>query len=254
MLTLTPARPRAWPLAALGTLLCISLLSTGAFGQISLTAIGTPYSQNFDSLVASGTSSAVPAGWAFSEAGTNANATYTAGTGSSTTGDTYSLGAAAATDRAFGGLLSGTLIPTIGAAFTNNTNNVINTLAIAYTGEQWHLGAARRVDRLDFQYSLDATSLTTGRWTDVDPLDFTAPVTVATVGALDGNAAANRSLVSSSIGSLAIPNGATFWIRWNDFDATGSDDALGVDSFSITPGAAIATDLTSFGAVKELYQ
>ena len=51
----------------------------------------------------------LPEGWALSEAGTSANndGKYTAGTGSSTAGDTYSFGAAGAGERAFGTLLSG---------------------------------------------------------------------------------------------------------------------------------------------------
>ncbi|MBI1761578.1 MAG: putative Ig domain-containing protein [Acidobacteria bacterium] len=204
---------------------------------VSLTVINSAYTQNFDTLANTGTSSTVPTGWAFSESGTNANTTYTAGTGSSTTGDTYSFGAAASTERAFGGLQSGSLVPTIGACFTNNTGTTVTSLLISYTGEQWRLGTAGRADRLDFQYSLDATSLTTGTWTDVDALDFNSPFTT-TIGALDGNAAANRTAISSTITGLSIANGATFFIRWNSFDATGADDGLSVDDFSLTPQGA----------------
>jgi uncharacterized protein len=75
----------------------------------------------------------------------------------------YSFGALASTGRAYGTLLSSTLTPTIGESFTTNTGGLITTLAISYTGEQWQLGTADRgPDRLDFQYSTDATSLTTG--------------------------------------------------------------------------------------------
>ncbi len=216
----------------------VRLTTTSAAGSISLTTIGSAYTQNFDTLANTSTSSTVPNGWAFSEAGTNANTTYTAGTGSSTTGDTYSFGSTASTERAVGGLQSGTLTPTIGASFTNNTGSTINALQIAYTGEQWRIGnsAAAREDRLDFQYSLNATSLTTGTWTDVDSLDFMNPIkTAAAVGALDGNAAANRSAIGATISGLTIANGSTFWIRWNSFDATGADDGLAVDDFSLTP-------------------
>ena len=52
----------------------------------------------------------VPLGWAFSELGTNANTTYTAGTGSNNAGDTYSFGSTGSSERAFGSLLSGSLI------------------------------------------------------------------------------------------------------------------------------------------------
>src|SRR5205085_5642312 len=34
---------------------------------------------------------------------------------------------------------------------------------------------------------------------------------------------------------LAVPSGGTFWIRWNSFDVTGSDDGLAIDDFSLTP-------------------
>ena len=208
---------------------------SSAAGTISLTTIGVAYTQNFDTLASTGTSSAVPTGWDFVESSTNANTTYTAGTGSGTAGDTYSFGAAASTERAFGGLQSGTLIPTIGASFTNNTGTTISALIISYIGEQWRLGALSRVDRLDFQISTNATSLTTGTWTDVNTLDFTAPVTAGTVGALNGNVAPNRTPVNGTITGLSVSNGATFFIRWTDLNAAGSDDGLAVDDFSLTP-------------------
>ncbi len=207
-----------------------------AAGSISLTALGTAYTENFDTLANTGTSSVVPNGWDFLETGTNANTTYTAGTGSSNTGDTYSFGTPAGdTERAFGGLQSGSLNPTIGASFTNNTGNNITSLAISYTGEQWRLGTSGRTDRIDFQLSTNATSLNTGIWNDFNNLDFSGPISVGTVGLLNGNLAANRTPISYTIGSLSIPNGTTFWIRWLSFDASGADDGLAVDDFSLTP-------------------
>ncbi|MFN2438799.1 MAG: hypothetical protein ABR503_06330, partial [Chitinophagaceae bacterium] len=110
-----------------------------------------------------------------------------AGTGSSNSGDTYSFGTAGNGERAFGGLQTGNLIPTLGALFTNNSGNNITSLTISYMGEQWRLGsntAGRLPDRLDFQYSLNATNLTNGLWTDVDALDFNSPVLTGTNGAL----------------------------------------------------------------------
>ncbi len=203
------------------------------WGQVSIPALGTPYTQNFDTLANSGTSSAVPAGWAFLETGTNANTTYTAGTGSSTAGDTYSFGASGSSERAFGGLLSGSLVPTIGASFRNDTGTTITNLIISYTGEEWRLGAAGRTDRIDFQYSLDATGLNSGTWTDVDALDFVTPNTAAPTGAKDGSQAANRTAITHKITGLNIANGATFWIRWSDYNPAGSDDGLAVDDFSL---------------------
>ncbi|MBC8154246.1 MAG: right-handed parallel beta-helix repeat-containing protein, partial [Bacteroidetes bacterium] len=225
----------------------MSTIAPRAWAQVSLTTINSPYAQDFNTLASSGTSSMLPAGFVFIETGTANNTTYTAGTGSATTGDTYSFGAAGNTDRAFGGLQSGSLVPTIGASFVNNTGTPITSLSITYTGEQWKLGATGRAvpDRLDFQYSTNATSLSTGTYTDVDALDFTAPITTGTVAALDGNASANRATLTNTITGLSIAPGATFWIRYNDFNATGSDDGLAIDDFSLTPIAVVCPAITA---------
>ena len=222
-------------LAAFGWM---AVAATSAHAQIPLTS-GTPYTQHFDTLANTGSSSLLPPGWSILETGTNGNGSYNTGTGSSNAGDTYSFGAAGSVERALGGLLSGTLTPTFGAQFINNTGAPITSLTIAYTGEQWRLGTANRADRLEFQYSLNATSLATGNWTDVDALDFISPNTSATVGALDGNAIANSTVVTSTISGLNIPAGATFWIRWSDFNASGADDGLAIDDFSIAATSTV---------------
>ena len=225
------------------------IINVGPSSQISITTLGVALTENFDSLAntaGSTTNSVLPADWVISEAGGGArdNEQYAVDTGGSNTGDTYSYGAAGSTDRALGALQSGTLISTFGVFYTNNTASVITSLAIAYTGEQWRLGTTGRLDRLDFQISTDATSLTTGTWTDVDALDFSSPFTQAT-GARDGNAAANRTAISSTITGLNIANGAAFWLRWLDFNASGADDGLAIDDFSITAqGDAPAASVT----------
>lgn len=216
---------------------------------VSLTTPGSASTQNFNTLsntAGSTTNNLTITGWFMTESGSGArdNEQYAVDTGGSNTGDTYSYGAAGNTERALGGLQSGTLISTIGACFTNNTGVTITSLNIAYIGEQWRIGntAAARDDRLDFQYSLNATSLTTGTWLNVNALDFTNPIkTAGTAGALDGNAAANRTAISSSIAALSIANGATFWIRWEDLNASGADDGLAVDDFSLTPQTGAVT-------------
>ncbi|MEO6252405.1 MAG: endonuclease [Ferruginibacter sp.] len=215
----------------LPVLILILFLGLTVNAQINITVLNSPYTQDFNTLANAGTSSVVPTGWAFSESG--GNTLYTAGTGSSGTGDTYSFGTTAA-DRAFGGLLSGSLNPTIGASFKNNTGSTITSITINYTGEQWRLGATARVDRIDFQYSTDATSLSSGTWIDDNNLDFIAPVTAGTIGALNGNTAANRTVIPAiTINALSINPGAEFWIRWADLNASGADDGLGIDDFTI---------------------
>lgn len=234
---------RPTPLRFVAILFAV-LLPEAAWAQcVSLTTTGSATTQSFDTLsntAGSTTNNLTLTGWFMTETGGGArdNEQYAVDTGASNTGDTFSYGAAASTDRALGSLQSGTLIAKMGACFTNVTGTTITYLDIAYSGEQWRIGntVAARDDRLDFEYSLTATDLVTGTWTATDALDFTNPIkTAGTASALDGNSAANRVAISGSIPSLAIANGATFWIRWNDLNASGTDDGLAIDDFSLTP-------------------
>jgi hemin uptake protein HemP len=214
-------------------------VQTGQAQTIQLTTSGMPYTQDFDALSNSAgttTNNITIPGWYLIESGGGPrdNEQYGVDTGGSGTGDTYSYGAAGSTERALGYLQSGTLIPSIGAAFTNTTGATITSLEISYYGEEWRLGTAGRTDQLIFEYSTNSTDLVTGSWTGVTALNFVTP-DIATIGAKNGNAAAERALVSSTITALSIPDGATFWIRWTDMNVSGADDGLAVDDFSLTP-------------------
>ncbi|HJW28086.1 MAG TPA: hypothetical protein VJ508_02425, partial [Saprospiraceae bacterium] len=143
--------------AAIGLLAGVLMICMSGYlaAQVSLTTFSSAYTQDFNTLVNTGSSSTLPTGWALFETGTLANTTYTASDGSANTGDTYSYGATSSTDRAFGELLSGSLTPTIGCSFQNNTGGAISSIAVAYMGEMWRLGDnSGRIDRIDFQYSL----------------------------------------------------------------------------------------------------
>ena len=135
----TPARPL---ILALITAMALAILPAAtarpvlAAGSINLSTPGVTYVQDFDSLAPTGASSTVPTGWDFAETGTNANTTYAAGAGSGTAGDTYSFGAADSTERAFGTLRSGTLVPVIGAQLTNGGGTALISVGISYTVEQ----------------------------------------------------------------------------------------------------------------------
>ncbi len=235
--------------------LIVSVAFSAAVTGQSISLTGTAYTQDFNSLsnVAGSTTNifSIP-GWYLSETGGGArdNEQYAVDPGASNTGDSYSYGAVAATERALGSLRSGTLISSYGASFTNNTGSTITSFTITYTGEQWRLGTAARTDKLDFQYSLDATDIVTGTWTDVDALDFITPNT-ATVGAKDGNATANQTILTLEVTGVTIPDGAVFVIRWLDADATTADDGLAIDDFSITAQTGVLpVVLSSFNAVK----
>jgi uncharacterized protein len=210
---------------------------------VPISLSGTSYTQNFNTLsnnVDAGGGTALPTGWALLETGTNANGEYRSGTGSSNTGDTYSFGTAGSVDRAFGMLQSGSLVPTIGASFTNDTGATITSLTIGYTGEQWRLGTVQRIDRLDFQYSVNATALNNGSWVDQNALDFIAPVTAGTLGTLNGNT--NSTALATTISDLSIAPGQTFWLRWTDFNAASSDDGLAIDDFTLSATTGITAN------------
>jgi hypothetical protein len=204
---------------------------------ISLPAVGYEYFENFNSLANSGTSSVLPSGWAFAELGSSADGTYAADNGSSSIGNTYSYGNDGLSERGFGSLNSGQFEVTFGAQFQNNTGEPI-TLDISYRGEVWRLGTTNLLDRLDFQFSTDATSLTSGTWTDFNPLDFSdaflTPLAPA-VGQYSGNSDPYNSLISSPLSGLSVANEAVFWLRWYDFDVLGGpDDGLAIDQFRLT--------------------
>lgn len=227
-------------------LLTFAIFSCGmAFGQANLTV--SSYQQDFNSLAATGASSVLPQGWALYETGASitVNGQYAAGTGSLGTGDTYSYGTTSL-DRAFGGLLSGTMTPTFGAQFRNFSGAPVSSVTITYTGELWRLGTSGRADRLDFQYSLDAASLSGGTWSDLNQLDFSTPDITGTAGARNGNVAPFRTTVTATITGLNIAPGATLFIRWTDFNASGADDGLAVDDFqlSFTNGPVVVVDNT----------
>lgn len=222
----------------------LSVASAAHAEPVHLASLGNAYLQNFDTLAntaGSTTNTSLPTGWTISEAGGGArdNEQYAVDTGGNNTGDIYSYGTIGATERALGSLRSGTLIPLFGVEFFNQTGTTITALDIAFTGEQWRLGKADRSDRLIFQYSTDAISLTEGNYVDFTALDFATPDT-SDVGAHDGNSAANRTALKSTISGLEIAANTGFWLRWSDFDASGADDGLAIDDFSLSARSTLA--------------
>ena len=248
VLTARRLRHSRWLRMAIGATLALGAGESSA--QLCVQLNGAFYTQSFNTLAASGSSnnsSSVPIGFAFSEAGSGNNVTYAAGDGSSSTGNTYSFGTGTNVDRAFGELGS-VVQTTCGACFVNNTGLVVTSFSVSYTGEQWRLGAADALsDRLDFQFSTTATSLTTGTYTDVNSLDFVSPTNSGAVGAKDGNAAANRTTFSpiAIIPPAGIPHGSTFFIRWVPSNIAGANDGLAIDDFRLSSNPSADFDQDS---------
>ena len=232
---------------------------------------GGAYTQNFDTLPASGTfalSGAGPflldaapvnasglTGWSFGKfAGTGANAVFAVSTGTSTAGAVYSYGTAAV-DRALGSLGSGSVASRVGMTLVNSTGSTVTQFTLTYTGEQWRRGSAA-ANKLAFAYALGGTDLNTGAFVAHTALDFTAPIVTGSNAALDGNLPANRAAVSATVSGISWLPGQTLVLRWSDADDSGSDDGVAIDDLTFTtnvgPGAivpAVTATVPSAGAV-----
>ena len=236
--------PSSGAVRVLASLFLIALAPAALAQYVTLVG-GKPPVQDFDTLAASGTATTLPDGWYLAESGSNADTSYAASDGAANSGDTYSYGASGSGERAFGSLRSGSLVPMIGAQLRNDSGQALSEIAIAYTGEQWRLGTAGRSDSLQFEYSLNAASLGDGSasWVALAALDFASPVTTGSIGALNGNAATNRTAVSGSITGINLAAGASLWVRWVDTNASGADDGLAIDDISFEVAGDPPADL-----------
>ena len=242
--------------AGAALLLCIATLAvSGAEAQVSITTLGSPYSQAFDTLPTTGSvtwtnNSTVP-GWFHTRTGTGT--TVVANDGASNSGNLYSYGTVAAADRALGSVGSsnagvGNLF--WGVRLQNNTGSTITSLEVSYTGEQWRNSAAV-AQTAAFSYLVGAPTVTgslaefQSAGVPVTALDFTSPITGGVAGALNGNLAANRTAINFTIPGLTIPSGTEVMLRWSDPDHGGSDHGLSIDDFSVTPqGGGTAINLS----------
>jgi thrombospondin type 3 repeat protein len=217
---------------ALTAVVAALVVPGAASAQAPLT--GGAYTQDFDSLAASDTSTALPPGWELFESGTEADSSYRAGPplGSSALGDTYSFGPST-TDRALGTIRSDFVASTIGAQFRNDTGAPIYWFSLTYQGEKWWHGASGAFDRLDFGHSTDATSLNSGTWSGFVPLNFEEPPTGISAGPTDGDL--YRQNRTESVPTV-VPPGGRFWIRWTDLDNMSAESGLAVDEVSLVPG------------------
>ncbi len=199
-------------------------------------SLALPYTQDFNTLANAGSShvwtdDATLNGWY------STRTAYAADNGSLQTGALYSYGSSSSSDRALGTLVTNSTGDLYyGVKLINDTAQTINVITVTYTGEQWRNNGNTAAQTSAFAYQIDAVSLTTGPWTDVPALDFTGPVHTPSVAALDGNAAANRVTLSSTL-VLALAPGQTLMLRWFDTNDSGTDHGLAIDDLAITANA-----------------
>jgi hypothetical protein len=211
------------------------------------------YTQDFNSLTANGTwtDDSTIAGWYSQRSGTGT--TFTIGTGSGTGGGLYSFGIAAASDRALGTLGSGNAAAgnfAHGLLLQNTDLTPIEVNQISFVGEQWRNSGAAAAQTVSFFYQISASSIgaltpnvSTG-WTPLAALNFISPITGGTAGAIDGNATANRTVLSQST-ALVVPPGSYLMLKWDDPDHSGADHGLAIDDVSVSWSASGGGDTTA---------
>jgi hypothetical protein len=232
-----PHRPaRAW----LGILLAVGSFPLHA-APVAITGAGN-YSQNFDTLSASGSATwaddtTVP-GWYSQRSGSSGNSII-ADPGSETAGNLYSYGSTA--ERALGSIGSGTAMAgnfAHGVQLQNTSGEAATVNSLAYTGEQWRKGGETVAQVVTLWYQISPTPITslapsadTG-WTAVPAGNFSSPVNTDTGTSLNGNDLANRTTISINP-NIFVPAGNYLMIRWKDPDHTGVDHGLAIDDVSL---------------------
>ncbi|MEH1825185.1 MAG: lamin tail domain-containing protein [Nostoc sp.] len=235
------------------------------------------YSQDFDGLTTNTSNTTwsndtTLAGWSlFSQPipGT-AIVTYTANNGSGNSGGFYSYGSTGSTDRALGGLgsggayfgspASGSVAGWIAFSATNTTGSTINSLNVAFNGEQWRNNGNATAQSMVLEYGFGTSFTTVPNWTTLGGnFNWTSPVATATAAAVDGNVAGRVANVGGTLNTLNWGNNSTLWFRWIENNDPGNDHGLAIDDFSLSvpvpssAGVTIAqsgggTDVTEGGA------
>lgn len=239
----------------------------GIFAQASFIAMGTPYTQNFNTLPntpdggnAAWTNNTTLAGWYIDE-GTGGSCGGTACDDVPTVEATYatmnnggnSYLFASGSDRSIGSRAAGsTGTVHLGLRIVNSTGSAISSVYVDYYGEQWSIAENQaNVNTIQFSYQVGAsvTSLTAGAWTNVTALDFTQLYTSAQSSgmggsacagtsaqclALDGNQSANRVHIQGCV-TVSIPAGQEIMLRWTDVNDAANDHHMQIDDVTVYP-------------------
>jgi hypothetical protein len=212
----------------------VMIVGVRGWGQVSITTLGSAYTQNFDGLGSSSatwTDNSTLGGWYIS------TATLPISTGTTSSGTCVNVGIAGTnplTDRALGCLQSGGTNQRFGLRMKNNSGSAITSFSIAFTGEQWRSFAAGTLV-FEYQTAVILSSLTAGSWTAATAFDFAALKITGTGGALDGNDPTNRTAISNTL-TVTVASGSEIFFRWTR--NTNSSPILAVDDLSITPNGA----------------
>ena len=235
-------------------LLVMVMGTSVSWGQVSITSIGTAFTENFT--IGASATATLPSGFKMMSysaspdwsTGTSATALAYGSTGTGIVTSTSTGGiinwangvTASSTDRAIGFMNSGssnTNPSHIILKFTNNTGVTITTLNIAFDYEKYRSGI-RQCDWTFFHGS------------------STNPTTSASGGDQSYIGDANNTVISNppatvnksfTLSSLSIANGNSYYLKWSYTPLAGGSNGqgIGIDNFSITAVASAPTVTSS---------
>lgn len=229
-------------------ILMSGFLSNPLQAGITVADLNSTYTQDFNTLVTAGPNNwlndsdpnrTLP-GWSLFTNSGNPISSYTLGTGSVNTGGIYSFGSVSSpSDRALGSVGSnGFPGAYISVQFINGSGTTLDAFSLSFTGEQWRNGGNTTAQTMVFQYGFGTAFSDVSSWvTPGGGFNFLSPIATATASALDGNAAANRSVgLGGTISGLNWNDGQSLWLRWIEANDAGNDHGLAIDdlSFSVT--------------------
>ncbi|EDP70803.1 hypothetical protein FBALC1_08588 [Flavobacteriales bacterium ALC-1] len=241
-------------------LIIVALSMSNSWAQLSVTAISTDFSIDFDTSIngvnegaydGTGFDPAPSTGdldgnaWeikGFSLGNQDYNTTNTSGdmargssTGGVASGGLYAF-EVATSDFAFGIQPTGSdFTPgTITLKVTNNTGVTISDAEIAY--EIWILNDQERANSLNFSYSTDDLS-----YTDIAALDYTSPEASDASPWIEND----RSTI---ITGLTLNNGDALYLRWTGSDELGSAarDEFAIDDITVNLSNTLSVDDSNF--------
>lgn len=248
--------------------IAVAAVGSQAFAAEAISVPGPfTYVQNFDGLgtatVPWADDSTIP-GWF---AGINANNTPTGnlqptnGTDASPLSGLLNLGSTGASDRALGSKATGTgnfANIAYGVAFQNTSSKPLLVSNITYTGELWRTNTTpgglpeqwfvfyktSSSPITDVEPGTNADAPNTGTFTAIPALNWSSPTNLPENSPLDGNAAANRSTMTTNP-NVTINPGDYFMVRWVDTNRAGTDGYQGIDNVSITFNVSTGTNLAN---------
>jgi hypothetical protein len=251
------------PNNTLRALAALSALTVAATASAQVIYSGGSYTQNFSSLSTSTnvaqtwTNGTTIAGWHATSSLAGAFTQYTPQwqTGISA-GVLYHARNTEETNRSFlgGRVTSGTENITIGLQIANTTGTTLDAFSLSFIASQFYkTGVAQQ---LQVSFSTDATSLTTGTWTTISALTYTAPYTTGNATVSSAEEIASRQTMSISSQSLVWNDQADLWIRWTSFrdlsgSYTGAAGVLAINdvTFSAIPEPSSFAGLAGLGAL-----